>query len=255
MQLLLGLILAAAIAAAAYRAHALTVSGALAALIVGTVTFGLGGWAFAVPLLTFFISSTLLSRWRKRSKEALGFEKGGRRDSGQVFANGGVAAICVLVHAFAPAAIAHHAYVFYLAALAAANADTWATEIGAAIGGTPVSIVTFKPVPIGMSGGISLAGTAGLLAGAFVIAVEVVLFNPFHRLPIVTAPLIGGIVGALVDSLLGATLQAQWRYGDRLVEKAPAVDVKPVQGLAWVGNDCVNFVCTASAVAVAWLLS
>ena len=76
MQLAIGIVLATLIAAAAYRARALDISGSVAALAVGAVTFGLGGWSFALPLLTFFISSTFLSRWRRRSKEALGFEKG-----------------------------------------------------------------------------------------------------------------------------------------------------------------------------------
>ena len=66
---------------------------------------------------------------------------------------------------------------------------------------------------------------------------------------------VGGIVGALVDSVLGAVVQAQWRDGDRLVESRPVDGVRPVRGFAWVGNDCVNFVSTAVAVAVAWLPS
>jgi len=178
MQIFLGLLFAAVIAAVAYRARALDVSGAVAAWVVGTVTFGLGGWPFALPLLTFFTSSTLLSRWRRHSKEALGFEKGGRRDSGQVLANGGIATLCVLTYAFLPSTISHHAYAMYLAAFAAANADTWATEIGAAVGGVPVSIVTFRRVPVGMSGGVSLTGTLGLVAGALVIAVYSLIFHP-----------------------------------------------------------------------------
>jgi len=263
MQLAIGIVLATLIAAAAYRARTLDVSGAVAALAVGAVTFGLGGWSFALPLLTFFISSTLLSRWRRRSKEALGFEKGGRRDSGQVFANGGIATLCVLAYAFVPA-LSHHAYALFLAAFAEANADTWATEIGAAVGGTPVSIATFKRVPVGMSGGVSAFGTLGLVAGALVIAGYGILCHPDTGLGAMPTALgghvflsaaVGGIVGALVDSVLGAAVQAQWRDGDRLVESRPVDGVRPVRGFAWVGNDCVNFVSTAVAVAVAWLLS
>jgi len=254
MQIFLGFLFAVVMAAGAYRARALDLSGAVAALIVGTVTFGIGGWPFALPLLTFFISSTLLSRWRKRSKEALGFEKGGRRDSGQVFANGGIATLFVLAYALVPA-VSHHAYALFLAAFAEANADTWATEIGSAAGGTPVSIVTFKRVPIGMSGGISATGTLGLVAGAFVVALYGIIFHPLHSSTTLIAPMIGGIVGALVDSVLGATIQAQWRDGDRLVERRPVDGARPVRGVAWVGNDCVNFAGTAVAVATAWLLS
>ena len=255
MQILLGVIFALTISAVAYRARSLDVSGAVAAFVVGTAAFGLGGWPFALPLLTFFISSTLLSRWRKRSKEALGFEKGGRRDSGQVLANGGVATLCVLAYAFLPQP--NCAYTLYLAALAAANADTWATEIGAAIGGAPVSIVTLKRVPIGMSGGVSVAGTLGLVAGALVVALYALIFHPNVGWHALLPPLIGGVVGTLVDSVLGATLQAQWRDvvdPDRLVESRPSTGDRVARGLAWVGNDCVNLACTAVSVALAWLL-
>jgi uncharacterized protein (TIGR00297 family) len=258
MHFIIASILAAFIAGAAYKARALSGSGAAAAVVVGTVVFGFGGWAFAVPLLTFFITSTLLSRWRRRHKEALGYEKGGRRDGGQVLANGGVAALCALAYGMLNGSLSTHAYTLYLAALAAANADTWATEIGSAIGGRPVSILTFRRVPVGTSGGVSAAGTAGLVAGAFAIAVFQSLFRPAHTAAAsLLAPLIGGVAGALIDSVLGATIQAQWADPadpDRLVERRPAGAASPVRGLSLVGNDCVNFLATASAAAVAWFL-
>lgn len=268
MRFLIGGILAVIVAAAAYRTRALSESGAIAAFVVGLVVFGFGGWAFALPLLTFFVSSTLLSRWRRRSKEALGYEKGGRRDSGQVLANGGIAALCALVYGLPhywglggellPHSVASHAYVLYLAALAAANADTWATEVGSAIGGRVRSIVSGKIVPIGISGGVSVAGTLALVAGSLAIAAFNILFHPASTSTSpLYAPLLGGIAGALVDSVLGATLQAQWRdpqRPERLTERKPEASTPPVKGLAWVGNDCVNLVCTATAVAVAWLL-
>ena len=62
MQLILGFFLAIIIAYLAYRARSLDRSGALAALVVGTVIFGLGGLNWAILLLTFFITSSGLSR-------------------------------------------------------------------------------------------------------------------------------------------------------------------------------------------------
>src|SRR5574342_154076 len=104
MQILFGFLLAIVVAYGAYRAHSLNRSGAIAATIVGTLTFGVGGWQWAVLLLTFFITSSGLSRLFKTRKEGLSekFSKGHERDAGQVFGNGGLATLFAALHAFSP---------------------------------------------------------------------------------------------------------------------------------------------------------
>ncbi len=98
--LLLGAALAVAIAAAAYRLGALSAGGAAGAVLVGTLTFGIGGLAPAVLLILFFVSSSGLSRLGKTRKRSLAatFSKGSRRDLGQVVANGAVAAALSVVY-------------------------------------------------------------------------------------------------------------------------------------------------------------
>ena len=241
-QIMIGTILALTVAAAAYRAHALTISGAISAAVIGALIFGLGGWPWAAPLLTFFVTSSLLSRWRRTQKARLGFEKTGRRDAAQVWANGGVASACALWQVFP-----HHSasFVLFLAALAAANADTWATEIGAAIGGIPLDLRTGKRAAVGTSGAISLGGTLAALAGAALIA----LFAWPLGVRAVGIVTIGGLGGALLDSVLGATVQAQWRdasEADRWTER-PQADLKPARGWRLINNDWVNFAATLFA--------
>lgn len=241
MQFLVGLILACLVALAAYRVRALTANGAISACVLGALVFGTGGWRWGAALVMFFITSSALSRWRRRGKEALGFAKGGRRDAAQVWANGGVAGICALLALLRvwPTAYAHG---LFLAALAAANADTWATEIGAALGGQPRDVRTGKPVRIGASGGVSVVGTMAALAGALLLG----LFAGMHWLPVTLA----GFAGALADSLLGATVQAQWQdpaCPERLVETAPSETAQPLRGIAGMGNDSVNLLSTAIA--------
>jgi uncharacterized protein (TIGR00297 family) len=245
LQICLGISLAAAVAAAAYRASALTRSGAWAAWAVGAVALGVGGWGAAGALLAFFVTSTILSRWRKTRKEALGYEKGGRRDAGQVLANGGIAAVCVLL----TWAGIKEGMLLFLAALAAANADTWATEIGSALGGRPVSIRTGKKVPAGASGAVSLPGTIAALAGAALLGL---FAGGWTAGAIVTA---AGFGGALFDSLLGATVQAQWRdpaASERWTEQPQSEP--PERGWRWIGNDGVNLFCTLASAALAALL-
>jgi uncharacterized protein (TIGR00297 family) len=113
-------------------------------------------------------------------------------------------------------------------ALAAATADTWATEIGSWSPHPPRLITTWKPVPAGTDGGVTLLGTAGGMGGAlFLGGCTALLFSP--ALAVVWA----GLVGLLVDSLLGAT----------------------VQGKAFVDNDVVNLAATVSGACVACFLS
>ncbi len=241
----LGLVLAAAVAALACRAQALTRSGAFAAWAVGAVVFGVGGWPAAGALLTFFGTSSALSRWRRRQKEALGYEKNGRRDAGQVLANGGVAAACLLLTLVGVKA----GSLLFLAALAAANADTWATEIGSAWGGHPVDIRTGRRAEAGMSGAVSLPGTLAALAGAAGLGL---FAGSFPLFLIVT---LAGFGGALCDSVLGATVQAQWRDpGNPARWTEQPQPGPPERGLRGVGNDAVNWLCTLSAAGLAALL-
>lgn len=247
-HLLLTLLLPAAVAFLAYRAHALTWSGALAAWGVGAVVFGAGAWVGADALLTFFGTSTALSRWRRWDKERLGYEKGGRRDAGQVLANGGAAAACLLLpllpHGLGPA----HAHLLFLASLAAANADTWATEIGSAVGGQPFDLRTGRPAAPGTSGAVSLAGTLAALAGAGLLGL---FAGTWAGWGLVTA---SGLGGAVLDSVLGATVQARWRDPLRpghLTERPQPGP--PTVGWHGINNDVVNALCTVGAASLAFL--
>ena len=182
MQLIIGFFLASIIAYLAYRARSLDRSGALAALVVGTIIFGLGGLRWAILLLTFFITSSGLSRaFNNRKKEASEkYAKGGQRDAGQVFGNGGIATLFVALHFFFPGA--SWPWLGFAASLAAVNADTWATELGV-LNPTPPHLITNlrKAVEKGISGGVSWGGTLASLAGAGLIGLEAALLNPSGR--------------------------------------------------------------------------
>src|SRR5215210_5528705 len=179
MQILYGFILAIVVAYLAYRAHSLDKSGAVAATVVGTVIFGVGGWQWAVLLLTFFITSSGLSRAFMKRKADLSekFSKGHERDAGQVFGNGGLATFFAALHAVYPESIMP--WIGFAASLAAVNADTWATELGV-LNPTPPRMITnlSKRVEKGTSGGVSLFGTLASLLGSAVIAFPAILLSP-----------------------------------------------------------------------------
>lgn len=267
LHLLLACLAAALVAGAAYTARALSPSGGLAAFVLGSIVFGLGGFSWAVVLVVFFVTSSGLSFLFKKRKAGVeaDFSKSGRRDAGQVIANGGVAGAAVLVHALAPQSALP--WVAFCAALAAANADTWATELGVLSRRQPRMMTTWKVVAAGTSGGISTAGTAAAALGATLIAMVGLFLWPSglgsgdSRLLLAGFVLLGGLVGSLVDSLLGATLQAiYWcPVCKKETEKHPqhscGTATVQVRGLPWLNNDWVNLACSGSAAALAVIFS
>jgi uncharacterized protein (TIGR00297 family) len=259
MQILYGFILAVIVAFLAYRAHSLNQSGAVAATIVGTVIFGMGGWQWAVLLLTFFITSSGLSRAFKKRKTDLSekFSKGHERDAGQVFGNGGLATLFAALHVFYPESILP--WLAFAASLAAVNADTWATELGV-LNPTPPRLITnpTKHVEKGTSGGVSMFGTLASLFGSAVIALPAILFSSAGGLATSDFLLItsAGLAGSLFDSFLGATVQAMYYCPreEKETEKHPrhtcGTETVHIRGWRWMSNDWVNFACGASGVVI-----
>ena len=258
MQLLYGFLLAVVIAFLAYRAHSLNKSGVLAAIIVGTIIFGVGGWQWAALLLTFFITSSGLSRAFKKRKQGLDekYSKGHERDAGQVFGNGGIATLFALLHGFFPEAI--WPWLGFAAALAAVNADTWATELGVLNPHPPRMINNLrKVVEKGTSGGISLVGTLASLAGSALIALLAVLLSPIPITIYFLLITLAGLGGSLFDSLLGATVQAIYfcPKDQKETERHPlhtcGTETVQIRGWKWLTNDWVNFGCGAVGAIIA----
>ncbi len=165
---IVGLLLSMAIGGLGYRSDSLAPSGVLGAILVGTSVFGAGGWVWGMLLIVFFVSSSLLSRYREAEKATFyeQFAKPGRRDLGQALANGGWGALLALSFGLRPSPLLFAAFV---GAMATVNADTWGTEMGVLSRRPPRRITTGEPVPPGTSGGVSVLGTAAALAGALLI--------------------------------------------------------------------------------------
>ena len=239
---LLGGLLGSGVAALAYRRRALTGDGALAAAVVGAVVFVRGGAAAAASLVTFFVSSTALSRWRERRRVDLVQAKGGRRDAWQVLANGGIATAWLVVGR-------ERGRGGFLGGLAAAGADTWATELGMLAGRAPRLITSGRPVPPGTSGGVTPVGYAAACGGAVAVGLGWRLVSRGGGRPLSTA-FVSGVVGSSVDSLIGATLQATYWCDSCGVVTEQAVHrrcghrARLQKGAAWLDNDVVNGLAT-----------
>ena len=270
----LGLLLSSLVAVAAYRRAALSIGGAAGAAVMGALIFAAGGWVWGALLITFFVLSSLLSRYRAQFKAGLAdkFAKGSQRDLGQVLANGGMGALLALAHAWLPHPVVLFAFV---GAMGTVNADTWATELGVLARRPPRLITTGRPVEPGTSGGISLPGTLATLAGGTAIGLSGVGYAALDGVAggpgftalgggygpwlLVAAGAVGGLAGSLTDSLLGATVQAIYFSDRRHKETERMVDPdgtpnRRLRGRAWLNNDWVNFLSSIVGTGVAALI-
>mmetsp|Transcript_8914 Transcript_8914/g.19749 ORF Transcript_8914/g.19749 Transcript_8914/m.19749 type:complete len:278 (+) Transcript_8914:2-835(+) len=254
-----------------YRKRSLDASGARAAFLVGVISCT-ASVRFGLTLIAFFASSSKLTKLgaaRKREIEEA-HQEGGNRNWVQVAANGAlgtlVAAaffVCTRSGATHPelplhwrvAPVESVLQAAYLCHYACCNADTWASELGVLGRGKPRLITSLRQVPVGTNGGVSLRGTAASVAGGLFIglvfyAVGGALGPPplasdpppppqWRLLPFGAA---AGLVGSMIDSLLGATLQySGYCEKRRLVVESPGPNVQHISGRNVLDNHQVNF--------------
>jgi len=270
---LIGFLFTIPVAFVSWTLKKVTTEGALAGIGVGTALFVFAGIGPLVILFSFFLSSVLIGRVKKEKRKSLRLssliEKGDRRDSIQVLANCGVALVASVLFA-ATGQVMY--FVALVVAFSAATADTWAGEMGVLHTQKPRHILTRKFVEPGVSGGVTLLGFFFSLLGALFVALifsaqglylqlqSLFPTNPFLQVPLRSHSIpwsspwalglivVGGFLGSLLDSLLGATLQAQYLCAitGRVTERSMTNQVPNllVRGMHWVNNDMVNFLAT-----------
>lgn len=248
VRFLFGLLLAAGIAVLATRARLLDRGGALATFLLAVTVFGFGGWQWTLPIVVFFILSSVLPRLTGRRHGSEGIaEKDGPRDLAQVGANGGLAGLLVLGSLLLPALPWYPAY---LGAVAAAAADTWSTEFGALSTRPPRDILTLRPVLPGTSGGVTLLGSLGGIGGALSVALAAV---PWGSVELLVLVVLAGVLGGVTDSLLGALVQSRRTCPlcGISTERLRHCDTDTVhsRGWRWMNNDAVNLLCTLAGAA------
>lgn len=257
LRLVIGAALAAIVAAAAARARMLSSGGAIAAAVLGAAAVA-AGWSWGIVLVVFFVLTSALSAYGAGRKRALTRDilaKGARRDAIQVLSNGGVFAAAGIgwLLTGSPVLLAVGG-----GAIAAAAADSWATETGVALGGEPRSIISGTPMARGTSGGVTLAGFLGAAAGAAIMAGTMLLIG-WPR-AVAAAAFLAGMLGMVIDSVLGATLQARrfcpdCRTGTEQPVHHCGRPTQVIRGVRWMDNDLVNLLATLSGAAIAAALS
>lgn len=244
-QFLIAVFLALIVATISFKLNFLSLNGSAAAFILGSFIFGLGGIKWTVPILTFFILSSIISKIRKKRnlKVETFFDKNDKRDYLQVFANGGIGIFLVILNILNPS---EYYYYIYVAIISAVCADTWSTEFGTLKKVNTYSILNFKKIEQGISGGISFLGLMGAIIGALIISLSSLHWINLNPIYFILLIILTGFLGSILDSILGATIQSQYKCyicKNTTEKKIHCGDnAKKVKGFYWMNNDAVNLV-------------
>ncbi|KAL0483366.1 hypothetical protein AKO1_014649 [Acrasis kona] len=256
---------ACAIAINGKKKKSLDSSGALGALIVGTVTL-YSGIAFAFVLLFFFYTSSKFTKYKAEIKKKIeaDYKEGGSRNWEQVVANGGfTTSLCVIFLI----AIEDQRFVFdgsqplktfliscFLGSYCCNCADTWASELGVLSKSKPRYILNpFKEVPAGTNGGVSLLGYGASLAAGisnglvlWLITSLTILLSPTNitnspQYHVVTLCVMSCLLGTTIDSIFGAVFE--YSGVDKLgrVHGIKAGQVEHISGWPILSGNHTNF--------------
>jgi uncharacterized protein (TIGR00297 family) len=210
----------------------LTASGAAAACWMAVLLYSTGGFkAFIAPGI-FLISGSLLSKLNKPQKEKEG------RNATQVFANG-ITGIMFMI--FFGVTRQNGYLITAIVSFCISMADSASSELGVYFKGKTYDILSFKKMPVGISGGISLAGTLAGLVAALLLSFAAGQFYHFSFTVFIVVA-IAGVAGMLADSVLGSWLQVKYQTAAGILTDDAIPGSKKAKGLSWCSNDWVNII-------------
>jgi uncharacterized protein (TIGR00297 family) len=205
-RLLLGALINGVLAGVAYAVRTVNLSGVFGGFFVGFAIYAFLDWRGFLLLLSFFVLGSACTKlgYKRKAAARLAQEEGGRRGARHAFANAGVATACALF-----AALTGHPVLFglaFAAAFATAAADTASSEIGQLLGRRTFLITTFRAVPRGTEGAVSLEGTLAGIAASLIVAALGAAVGLYPWLG-VAAIAVAAFLGTTFESIVGAALE------------------------------------------------
>uniref|UniRef100_A9A6M2 TIGR00297 family protein n=1 Tax=Methanococcus maripaludis (strain C6 / ATCC BAA-1332) TaxID=444158 RepID=A9A6M2_METM6 len=207
MDMLLKIIYSASItlilAALIHKKKYLDKLGIVGSSIMAFTILFLADLKWLLLLITFLVLGSLVSKMGYGFKKTIKMAES-RRSLKNVLANGLMAVLFVL--AYSTGLITEEmALVGYIGAIAAANSDTFSSELGMLSRETPRLITNFKIAKTGTDGAITVCGTFAGLLGSFLIGI--LAYALFNDTAIFWTATISGMIGNFADSLLGAVFE------------------------------------------------
>jgi uncharacterized protein (TIGR00297 family) len=186
-----------------FKFKILTDRGSFVAFLLGFYFAGITGWLWLTPVLLFFLSSAAFTKLQHAIKGVT--NKSTARNAWQVMANIIWAVISSALFLFTQNEIF---ILFFIAFVASATADTWASEIGPLLNKRCFSLSSMSTAPAGTNGGISFSGSLVALIGAAAIsALSYYIFFANLNWKIIAILSLSAFLACFVDSLLGAFVE------------------------------------------------
>jgi len=167
-------------------------AGTISAILLGIVITVLGGWQHLTIMLVFLTLSVIASKIEKQRKESMGVYEG-ERTWKNVLSNGLVPALVLVITKDVR---------YFLAAVAAAQADKFGSEIGVLSKKPPIFLLTLKTVKPGTNGAITLFGLFASFIGALSIALVGSMLFSLTVWDVIKVAL-AGLGGSIIDSIVG----------------------------------------------------
>ncbi|RYH17344.1 DUF92 domain-containing protein [archaeon] len=277
------------------RKKSLSPDGCLAAMVVGFISLA-ASYRFGILLLCFYYSSSKLTKLKEDIKAKLeeDYHIGGQRGMVQVFSCSLLAVIVAAVYyrligeesnasfgnftnskpiellsmSLDRNYLAAQLACAYVAHFATANGDTWASEVGILAQSKPrlITSVFMREVPPGTNGGMSFLGTLASAAGGGFIGLVYYVLAPLYmgsgsQLWMIFYATLCGLLGSVVDSLLGATLQATYysKQDKKILKSIHSVRKDPssqhICGVDVLSNEAVNFLSLGIMMVLSWFIA
>ncbi|KAL2245506.1 UNVERIFIED_CONTAM: Protein VTE6, chloroplastic [Sesamum indicum] len=204
----------------------LSLSGIAAAFLLGTLTWRAFGPSGFLLVATYFVIGTAATKVKMAQKEAQGVaeKREGRRGPGSVIGSSAAGCVCALlsIYGIGGEAFARLWGLGFVASFSTKLSDTVSSEIGKAYGKTTYLVTTFKIVPRGTEGAVSVEGTlAGVLASILLASIGC-LMGQIHVSEVIIC-VVASQIANVGESIIGAALQEK-------------------EGFRWLNNDIVNVI-------------
>ncbi|MGK0316773.1 MAG: hypothetical protein ACI86M_003008 [Saprospiraceae bacterium] len=206
----------------------LTKYGWITAITIALLIIASGLNVYLIYPVSFLILGSLASKMNLKNEDNKG------RTVAQVLANSGVAGILVIIYLMTQNEFLLIAFVI---SFSVALSDTFSSEIGKRFGKIPISICTLKPIQRGLSGGISLTGTLGGVFGS--LCISTIYYSHKYDLQNTAIVFVLGIIGMLIDSVIGCSIQAKFSNGQIVTETGKRDNL--IKGYFIIDNNMTNF--------------